>query len=87
MNVSKTRLKQIIKEDIEREQKQKILSLLGGTDPDGYDSRRDPNHIIQGLDLMKALGAEQELGKNNDLANVNFSNMDFSGRDLSNFNF
>ena len=82
MKITKAKLKQIIKEEIEREQKQKILSLLGGTDP-----RRDPKHIFQGLDLMKALGAEQELGKNNDLANVNFSNMDFSGRDLSNFNF
>ena len=87
MKITKTKLKQIIKEELEREEKQKILSLLGGTDPDGYDLRRDPEHIFQGLELMKALGAEQELGKNYDLANVNFSNMDFSGRDLSNFNF
>ena len=87
MKITKSRLKQIIKEELERQQKEIILDLLGGTDPDGYELRRDPEQIFQALEIMKSIGAEQELGKNFDLSDVSFREMDFSGQDLSNFNF
>tara|TARA_B100000963_G_scaffold337268_1_gene333086 strand:- start:2152 stop:2682 length:531 start_codon:yes stop_codon:yes gene_type:complete len=87
MKITKSKLRQIIKEELEGEQKQIIIDLLGGTDPDGYNLGRDPDQIFQALELMKAMGAERELGRNRDLADVSFSGMDFSGQDLSNFNF